>query len=619
MQAPFYAGATAAEAKAKANARRWGSVSGSIEGSEGTSEDFVVIPGVPPEGQPKAKSRCSPPGSEGVPANELHAVSLSDEEAPDVDMADGKEEPKAQELTKSQIKRHKKKAEAKAKAAAAAAGGGAAVKEEPKPKAKPEATLHGIGGVAEGGAKGEGKGDGDALAVKQEKETSGAGSSSSGGVGQGVVQVKSEPKPKAKPETTLHGIGGVVEGGAKGLEPGLGLDSVPPNFIPTDEKPDTGSPVQCVVCFKWLKGFKWARTEKVIVINEFKQGDPDDEITYKNTCVVCLVKQFHMEPGEAVETVINQRVQVGRQRTVRYKQAVTNIKENWSTVSAVAGTTSRSSIRVLARSTFCDIFAPWAAIIEMKCRSMEVARGLFEEFDQATRRLREVMAQKDPEAINVAMKELDSFQAKIDEANRLLAFRDRGEHQEEYIVVCTYADEWLTWAGYRFRSYYVCGCGCVCSSKMWTRKFPELAATKQRWYCVACSKRYKTTFGTLLELLNIQTNTVTWMKGDVPSMDIEDIRAMALERQHGDVKTPQELWNRIESYSPATGADVVRPCTVGDLWAQHGKPQSEIEDLAKYCAFITPQGQTKLSQEVPFCWDQLYTFIKQTPVPSAVP
>ena len=214
---------------------------------------------------------------------------------------------------------------------------------------------------------------------------------------------------------------------------------------------------------------------------------------------------------------------------------------------------------------------------------------------------------------------LDAIELEVDRARQPIAFRGRGEQQFEHIIVCTYADEWLTWAGYRFRSYYVCDCGCVCSSKMWTRKFPELAAVKQRWCCVACGKRYKTTYGALLELLNIQTNTASWTKGDAPPMDIEDIRALALEKQHRDVQTPQELWNRIESYSPATGADVVRPCTVGDLSAQHGKPLLEIEDLAKYCAFITPHGPPMLSQDAPFCWDQLFTFIKQAPTPAAVP
>ena len=64
-------------------------------------------------------------------------------------------------------------------------------------------------------------------------------------------------------------------------------------------------------------------------------------------------------------------------------------------------------------------------------------------------------------------------------------------------------------------------------SKVWLRRYDDPAATKLCWYCCDCGGRYKTNYGTVIELrLN---NDVYVAKAEIPFGTFKDVKAAVLE------------------------------------------------------------------------------------------
>jgi hypothetical protein len=159
-------------------------------------------------------------------------------------------------------------------------------------------------------------------------------------------------------------------------------------------------------------------------------------------------------------------------------------------------------IKALARADFVRIFAPWASIIALKKASMDAAVGFVKELDKITVELKVMIDQNaSPQTINEHMRQIDEMEQRIAETSKALAWRSKGDAQDKYLVVCEYADEWIEYAGYRIRSYYVCLWGVLVASKYWPRRHMEIDSTGQRWYCPKCNRRYRAKFGQIVEIL----------------------------------------------------------------------------------------------------------------------
>ena len=89
-----------------------------------------------------------------------------------------------------------------------------------------------------------------------------------------------------------------------------------------------------------------------------------------------------------------------------------------------------------------------------------------------------------------------------------------------------------------------------------TRRFADVGATHQRWYCVCCGTRFRTKFGMLVEV-HIR-HASTFMLAEVTDKDVEDIRAMYLEKKW-EPKDHLHLWELIPDFQPIDPEGVLRP------------------------------------------------------------
>ena len=126
-------------------------------------------------------------------------------------------------------------------------------------------------------------------------------------------------------------------------------------------------------------------------------------------------------------------------------------------------------------------------------------------------------------------------------------WRDKGEQQKRFIIASTFFDERFNMNGKAFRTYYVCmaggnmnRCGTAILSAKWRRLKEDKTATGQRYYCMVCGSRYKTSNGVLIEMkIN---KKCFYTLADIPHTGIEDLRSMIIESRFGKkARTPEEL------------------------------------------------------------------------------
>ena len=604
MQAPFYAGATAAEAKAKANARRWGSMTsgsggGGDESTGGTSSDYVHVDLLDPDAAPKAKAKPSPPSP---PVAGMHKVSLSDDE----DMPD----PPAEVKDDGSTRLENPKSEAKVQGEGEVKTTSQLKRERRRQREKAEKEAAAAAAAVDGAAA--------------------SGASSSAGASSSKVKVEVEAKPKAKTEpkpepkakaepktkdepdvsTRLEKTKGKSEEEGDAEEEGKG-EVIPeryrtqetPLMVKNEQGEDVPKPswVQCERCKGWNSSFKYMTSEKLFDNN-------DDSFRWVRCCVACLVYLQGTSVSAAVGSITSVRVRPERERRQAFKQAVANVQQSFDFVACTIGeeaVSSKTKIKALARTSFVKIFAPWHALIALKAQSLEAAAGCVAKFDAVAAALKDAIKRGASSAeIDGITSHLDELEKEVAEAGRMLAFRSKGQDQSAWLFACEYADEWINYAGFRLRSYYRCAdaCGAVIPSKVWTTKHADPLATKQAWYCNACNRRYKWSWGQLVEMSCPNGEVMYARSFTPPPKDVEDIRALAIERET-NAQSPHELYTSLKSHAPVTGTMVARkPTEVDFYWAS---PQDRLS-LIKSIGFITAEGLAALEQTMPFDWTQIF-------------
>ena len=107
----------------------------------------------------------------------------------------------------------------------------------------------------------------------------------------------------------------------------------------------------------------------------------------------------------------------------------------------------------------------------------------------------------------------------------------------------------------------------VFASKEWQRKLEDPLAKHQAWYCT-CGKKYRANYGQVVRMQYILNNNLVscYMLADVPSWDVEDVRAMYYESDLAQgCQTPMELCERVPYLRPEDDAifeaDPLEPST----------------------------------------------------------
>ena len=493
------------------------------------------------------------------------------------------------------LKRQRQKAKKAAEAAAKGEG-------EDKAKEKPEAggPLVRVNPV-DGGSKAASK---PSREVNIEKLMAAASSSSSMGGSKNTPSAKDDEAP-------------------------LSLKGVPQSFIPTKEPPmeededgnlqQRKSAVQCTKCGLWVRSFKFMWTKKVVLEDtavDWGSMEEEDKEEWVRNCIICLARIHNNDVPAALKLIKDcGPVKGPTKRSQAFADARENMQSEWHFVSEVAadenGKVSTKRMRKMIKADFQKLFRPWASIIALKVAQLEGLQELTGQFSQLTTELSRLLGSQAPqEQIDACMAKVDGLEALIEEKGKMLAFADKGEDQQRYLDACEYADEWLSYAGMRLRSYYKCNCGVVIASKHWKTRHADPLASQQRWYCLGCGVRYRASMGQLVELL-VQ-GQLMWMYAAVPPKDIEDMRAMALEKEKRGVASADDLCRQINSYAPATGNGVIVQCHTGDLcsWAKGEIPQDQWEHKAKMMAKLTPAGHAALQSGARWDWMQFFNWLE---------
>ncbi len=154
--------------------------------------------------------------------------------------------------------------------------------------------------------------------------------------------------------------------------------------------------------------------------------------------------------------------------------------------------------------------------------------------------------------------------------------------QHTYIAAASYSDQWWELKDPRdgsfmggCSSWYICKamtksldeppwtpqpCLRIVASKDWDTKFADPLAPNQKWYC-KCAAKYMASWGQIVEFsrMNPQTRVMDkiYLTSDVPSWDVEDIRAMDLEKRVRP-SSAQELYEKVKQQKPATCEFIVK-------------------------------------------------------------
>ena len=214
------------------------------------------------------------------------------------------------------------------------------------------------------------------------------------------------------------------------------------------------------------------------------------------------------------------------------------------------------------------------------------------------------------------MEEMKKLEDEIDEASKPLALNSLEPHVAEMNMAAQYSDE-LCSTYYpdgtlktACRAFYICLCShgsatweckTLTLNKSWLRKSDEPWAKKQRWYCPCCDAAYNTTWGQLVEMTT--RRGLFYLLAEIPK-DWDDIRAMWVEAQHPNARTPEALWEAIKNVHPAT-TPLLRLAQKSELgWrASHAKMTPE-EGVYKILA------GDQLKKLPKWTWDHLVHFGK---------
>ena len=142
------------------------------------------------------------------------------------------------------------------------------------------------------------------------------------------------------------------------------------------------------------------------------------------------------------------------------------------------------------------------------------------------------------------------------------AFADK-PYQDAWHRAADYSDSFFRAEKSEFNVYYVClrkwdaagtdRCNTATNSFAWDRLHADPLATKQRWYCPECGKRYTTTYGVIVELIDrtITPAVAMYSKAEFPPQDIQDLKALCVQQKLRQAKSPKELLDSLPWMSVA--------------------------------------------------------------------
>ena len=301
-------------------------------------------------------------------------------------------------------------------------------------------------------------------------------------------------------------------------------------------------------------------------------GDDDDEFFTTYFCYRCMAVRWGCAEGDALV-----RIRDGRRDVKRRREQNAAFNAAAAAVAAAVPGVTKGERRELTVDYMKEVMSPLVRFIRIKTKMLRQRSLLLEEHSALIVRMRDAQQLRDVLGL---IPKLDAIEQEVDRASEPVAFRGRGNEQWAFCLAADYADEWCVVRRpdgsiqCAFRSYHSCRskagepdgcCGTVIASKAWSRKLLVPWATGQRWYCNCCGTAYRTTMGMLTEV-HTSSGDIYWIVSSYPG-EMNDVKWMAIEQQHGDARTPEELYNRIPTMIPYMGDGFLRPAVPADAWA----------------------------------------------------
>ena len=325
-------------------------------------------------------------------------------------------------------------------------------------------------------------------------------------------------------------------------------------------------------------------SEKVWLHWQDSKDDEEDSWEWKRTCIQCVAKRDGLTEEEAKLKVLSKTMEHKLARGNQLKEAKELDREK---IEAMDGA-SRSKVRGVLKSTMIELFGPLAKFILRKRAALELVRLDVLRHDELVRKLAQC---EDIESEQDILLEMEALE--VDD--KYLAFADKGEEQHKYILAASFSDTWTEIRDASGRliggisSWYVCmamtrwvdtnwkqvECCRLTPSKDWTRKLDDPLAPKNPYYC-SCYARYNHSWGQVVQIsrLNKQNGKLErmYVRSDVPSWDVEDIRAMYFEEELAP-RSAMDLYNQMKRVEPCLNELIVKDdqghCKVVDhaTWA----------------------------------------------------
>ena len=357
--------------------------------------------------------------------------------------------------------------------------------------------------------------------------------------------------------------------------------------------------VKCTHCptvAKWKK----MRSVKVWEFWQETLKDKEDAWVWVYTCVECVAKELKCTNQQAIAHIAGDLAtpKWARERNMKFKAAYQDRRTQFPGM-------SHRGVRNLARDDLAQVLAPLAEFVARKLVQLKARQQGIEEYDQLLVELRNV---KDKDMELAIIGELERWDQELEKLTTPIAFEGK-EDAVEMMNVAQYHDEWVNTKSGALRAWYVClqdwgesypPCGTVMPSKQWKRKFEEVGATKQKWYCVCCTTRFRTAYGMLVEVR--AKGISTFMLAEVTDKDVEDIRAMYLEQKLRP-KDHMDLWRMIPDFKPIDPKDILRPVRPQEIAKQAIGEGFDISTVSK---FVDVQGLKELPK---WDWDQIFTLL----------
>ena len=210
----------------------------------------------------------------------------------------------------------------------------------------------------------------------------------------------------------------------------------------------------------------------------------------------------------------------------------------------------------------------------------------------------------------------------IEKDDKYLAFEQKVD-QHAWIMASSFSDSWTLVKDAAGRviggicSYYPClgctrwaggpsanagvkqwapdACCRVIPSKDWRRSNADPLAPRQRYYCYDdCGKKFQAGWGQLVEVKRMNPQGVMevfYMRAEVPSWDVEDIRAMHIQDTLADgCNTAMDLFNKIHTVKPALSALVVPDPTIQGVVTMTSRAAFDALPFFSWWEIFTFQG-----------------------------